>query len=116
MLLDFWDWESDNTSTSGDPITPLFRAQPEHAIGKSRPAGTAKNYYRPGDAERPPKVRMTIDEDSRDSEPHTQRHAQAAIHPPQIQNHCHSSYLTARCQPRVPALPFVRSAQINCQT
>jgi hypothetical protein len=37
----------------GNLVTSLFCAQPEHAIVNSRPAGTAKNYYRPGDAERP---------------------------------------------------------------
>ena len=61
---------------------PLLDAQPEHAIGKSRPAGTAENHERPGDSERTPNVRMTIDEDSRDSEPDTQCHAQAAIRSP----------------------------------
>jgi hypothetical protein len=37
----------------GNLVTSLFCAQPKHAIGKSRPAATAENYYRPGDAERP---------------------------------------------------------------
>jgi hypothetical protein len=88
--MDGFTSESD-TSGSGVLVNPVFRAQPEHAICKSRPAGTAKNYHSPGDAERPPNVRMTVDKDSRDSEPHTQRHAQATIHSPQIQNRCHSA-------------------------
>jgi hypothetical protein len=86
--MDGFTLESD-TSGSGDLVDPVFRAQPEQAICKSRPVGTAKNYHSPGDAERPPNVRMTVDKDSRDSEPHTQRHTQAAIHLPQIQNRCH---------------------------
>lgn len=68
-----------DTRGSGDLVNPLFRAQPEHAIRKSRSAGTAENYYRPGDAERPTKVRMTADKDSRDAQPHTERHTQPAI-------------------------------------
>jgi hypothetical protein len=66
-------------SGSGDPVTPLFRAQPEHTIGKSRSAGAAENYYRPGDAERPTKVRMAADKDSCDAQSHTERHTQPAI-------------------------------------
>lgn len=64
----------------------LFRTQPEHAVYKSRPAAPAKNHQSPGDAERPPNVSVTTDKDSRDSQPDTQRHTQAAIHSPQIQN------------------------------
>lgn len=86
-----WFTPESEPSGSGDLVNPVFRAQPEHAICKSRPAGTAKNYHSPGDAERPPNVRMTVDKDSRDSEPHTQRHTQAAIHSPQIQNRCHGA-------------------------
>src|ERR1700746_1939276 len=57
-----------NTSTSSDFLIPLFRAQTEHAISESYPTDAAKNYGRSGDAKRPTKVRMSADEDSRDSE------------------------------------------------
>ena len=75
------------TCTSGNLVFRLFRAQPEHAIRKSRPAGTAKYYPSPGNAECPSNVRITTDKDSRDSERDTGRHTQAAIHSPQVQNH-----------------------------
>jgi hypothetical protein len=74
-----------NTSTSSDFLIPLFRAQTEHAISESYPTDAAKNYGRSGDAKRPTKVRMSADEDSRDSEADPQSHAQGAIHSPHIQ-------------------------------
>lgn len=73
------------TSGSGGPIITLFRAQPEHAVCQSYPTGTAKNYQNSGDSKCPAKVRMTIDEDSRNPESDPQHHAQGAIHSPYIQ-------------------------------
>lgn len=74
----------------------IFRAQPEHAVRESCPAGAAKDYQSSRDAKCPPNVRMTTDEDSRDSNADAQRHAQGTIHSPQIQNHrrigCESRY------------------------
>jgi hypothetical protein len=72
------------TSGSGGPIITLFRAQPEHAICQSYPTGTAKNYRNSDDSKRPAKVRMTIDEDSRNPKAYPQAHAQGAIHSPYI--------------------------------
>jgi len=76
-------------SGSGGPIITLFRAQPEHAICESYPTGTAKNYQNSGDSKRPANVRMTIDEDSRNSKTDPQPHAQSAIHSPYIQKRRH---------------------------
>ena len=87
--------ESEANRSGNLVVNPLLRAQPEHAIGKSRPAGTAKNYYRPGDAERTTNIRMTADQNSRNSEPHTERHSQVSIHFPKIPERCHSYYPTA---------------------
>jgi hypothetical protein len=53
---------------SGDPITVLFRTQPEHAIRESCPAGTAQDQRGPNDAKPPSKVSMTADKDCRDFE------------------------------------------------
>ena len=78
-----------DTSTSRNLVTRFFRAQPEHAICKSYPTGTAKNHQNSGDSKRPANVRMTIDEDSRDSESDTERHTKPAIHSPHIKKRCH---------------------------
>jgi hypothetical protein len=56
-------------------VVALFCAQPEHAICKSYTTGATKNYRSPGDSKRPAKVRMTIDEDSRNPETDPQNHA-----------------------------------------
>ena len=77
------------TSGSGGPIVTLFRAQPEHAICQSYPAGTAKNYQNSGDSKRPANVRMTIDKESRNPKTDSQHHAQGAIHSPYIQKRRH---------------------------
>ena len=77
------------TSGSDGPIITLFRAQPEHAICQSYPTGTAKNYRNSDDSKRPAKVRMTIDEDSRNPKTDPQPHAQGAIHSPYIQKRRH---------------------------
>src|SRR5208283_1354596 len=70
-------------------IITLFRAQPEHAICQSYPTGTAKNYRNSGDSKCPAKVRMTIDEDSRNRKTDPQPHAQGTIRLPYIQKRRH---------------------------
>ena len=81
-------WKQE-TSGLGGPIITLFRAQPEHAICQSYPTSTAKNYQNSGDSKRPAKVRITIDEDSRNPKTDSQHHAQGAIHSPYIQKRLH---------------------------
>jgi hypothetical protein len=69
---------------ASQPLIISFCAQPEHAIHKSYTTGATKNYRSSGDSERPPKVRMAIDEDSRDSETDPKNYAHRAVHPPHI--------------------------------
>ncbi len=65
-------------------VVVLFCAQPEHAIRESYTTGATKNYRRSGDCKRPAKVRMAIDENSRNPETDPQNHAQRAIRSPHI--------------------------------
>jgi hypothetical protein len=51
-------------------------------------------------AQRTPNVRMTIDDDSRESESDTERHTKAAIHSPQIKNRCHKCPLLRHPRPK----------------
>ena len=81
-------WKQETSGSCG-PIITLFRAQPEHAICQSYPTGTAKNYRNSGDSKRPAKVRMTIDEDSRNPKTDPQPHAQGAIYSSYIQKRRH---------------------------
>jgi hypothetical protein len=60
-------------------------------------------YRSSGDAKRPPKVRMSADEDSRDSEADPQRHAQGAIHSPHIQKRRHIASNVQRWVSATPA-------------
>ena len=87
-------------------VAVLFRAQPEHAIRESYPTDTAKNHRKSGDSKPPPKVWMAAHEDSRDSEADPQRHAQGAIHSPNIQKRCHIASAVRRViQVRCNCLP-----------
>ena len=74
----------EGTMTAALLAVVFFCAQPEHAIGESYTTGATKNYRSSGDSKRPAKVRMTIDEDSRNTETDPQNNPQCAIHPPNI--------------------------------
>ena len=58
----------------------LFCAQPEHAISESYTTGATKNYASSGESKCRAKVRMTMDEDSRNPETDSQNYTQHAIH------------------------------------